>query len=264
MAVYSPLKEDETDKKGWEKSTLGYIEANKSKVERMIKEIAKKLNYKLQNLEVGDVFNNLAQYLYDTDDYSIEKAMENCEKNGSAIITLEGFVAKSVENCLRRYVSKRGRHEKNTISTFIYDSDGNETSTFDYIPDIKAEERIYKTSEEEDLDTICSLNEYRRYAFGAGIDIFLVLYIKIFALNINKNGIADEIISIMGENKRNVENLNNRKDDSLATELAKAVSRLELSSALKIIRKYIYGADAIDKTIETYANYYSGSDIQSA
>lgn len=76
MLVYSPLKEDESNQAGWYKATVNYVMSEVGEIRERIRAHANRLNYKVQVIEIDDIYAQLLIYLYNANDYELERAYE--------------------------------------------------------------------------------------------------------------------------------------------------------------------------------------------
>lgn len=245
--VYSPLKEEDKQLAGWSKSTIEYVLGHKTKVQNSIRGIAKSLNKMMQKTDVEDVYMEILDYLYASDDYNISKAYERSSNAGS-IVSLEGYVHSCIKFCVIRYVTNSFNNEKNLVRDTIKDEDGKELSLFDTIPDTsdtKYSDFCYN------LDTICKAYESQRYAFGP--DIFQIWFIRLQTMINNKNDRYKEILSILGISKKDISIIEQKADtDGAMISIAKAVTLIGVDDAVDIIKKYTYSADKIQRVVELF------------
>lgn len=245
--VYSPLKEEDKQLAGWSKSTIDYVLKHKTRVQNSIRGIAKSLNKMLQKTDVEDVYMEILDYLYSSDDYNISKAYERSSNVGT-IVSLEGYVHSCIKFCVIRYVTNSFSSEKNLVHESIKDEDGKELSLFDTIPD--SSDSQYNDFCYQ-LDTICKAYESQRYQFGP--DIFQIWFIRLQTMINNKNDRYKEILSILGISKKDISLIEQKADtDGAMISIAKAVTLIGVDEAVDIIRKYTYSADKIQKVIELF------------
>lgn len=245
--VYSPLKEESKQLTGWSKSTIEYVLSHKTKVQSSIRGIAKSLNKMMQKTDIEDVYMEILDYLYSSDDYNISKAYERSSSAGS-IVSLEGYVHSCIKFCVIRYVTNSFNTEKNVIRDTIKDDDGKELSLFDTIPDTsdtKYNDFGYQ------LDTICKAYESQRYEFGP--DIFQVWFIRLQTMVNNKNDRYKEILSILGISKKDISIIEQKADtDGAMLSIAKAVTLIGVEEAIEVLRKYTYSANKIQEVVELF------------
>jgi len=246
--VYNPLKEDEENLTGWSKMTIDYVLHNTTKVQTSIRGIAKSLNKILQKTDVEDIYMEILDYLYKCDDYNVSKAYER-SSNVGVIVSLEGYVHSCIKYCVIRYVTNQFGLEKKTVREVTKDDDGKDISLFDTLPDsnggIAYNDMCYE------LDEICKAYEYQRYYFGP--DIFQIWFVRLQTMIHNKQDSFKDILISLGITKKEVaqiEKMNN--NDGAMMSIAKAVSIIGVEEAVKILRKYTYSADRIEKVVELY------------
>ena len=245
--VYSPLKEEDKQLAGWSKSTIDYVLSHKTKVQSSIRGIAKSLNKQMQKSDVEDVYTEILMYLHNSDDYNISKACERSSNAGS-IVSLEGYVHSCVKFCVIRFVTDSFNNEKNLVREYICDEDGKELSLFDTIPDTS---NTKYTDFDYQLDTICKAYESQRYAFGP--DIFQIWFIRLQTIVNNKNDNYKEILSVLGISKKEIALIEQKSDtDGAMLSIAKAVTLIGVDEAIKVLRKYTYSADKIQKVVELF------------
>lgn len=243
--VYGPLKEEEKQLAGWSKSTIEYVLSHKTKVQNSIRGIAKKHNKILQKADIDDVYMEILQYLYSSDDYNLSKAYERSRNDGS-IVSFEQYVNSCIGFCVKRYVTNSFNSEKRLVRDTISDEDGKELSMFDTISDnsdSKYSDFCYQ------LDTICKAYESQRYAFGP--DIFQIWFIRLQTIINNKNDRYKEILSILGISKKDISIIEQKADtDGAMISIARAITLIGVDDAVDIIRKYTYSADKIQQVVE--------------
>lgn len=257
--IYSPLKEDLDNTSGWNKSTIEYITNHQNKIKRTIQSICKKLGYKIQKIEVDDIYGKLVMFCHSSSDYSIDKAYASYGED-ERTTSFNGFMHKNIEYCIKRYVSERGEHEKRRAKNILNDENDKEISILDHIEDKTAEERMYG-SLTEDLDSICKRLEWRRYMLG--VDIFQVMFVKCIAVYYNKQQVADIILETLGDARKDIKAACSQKGEAdLMLVLATEISDTNLKDAIDILRKYTYGADKLEKAVLEYE--LEGCDIGGA
>ena len=245
--VYSPLKEEEKQLAGWSKATIDYVLDNKTKIHASIRGIAKSLNKILQRTDVEDVYMEILDYLYQSDDYNISKAYER-SSNAGVIVSLEGYVHSCVKYCVIRYVTNEFSIEKNLVRDQLKDDEGKELSLFDTIPDTQ------ETGYDDfgyNLESICKAFESQRYTYGP--DLFQIWFIRLQTMLNNKNDRYKDILTILGVSKKDIAIIEREANkEGAMISIAKAITLIGVEEAVEIIRKYTYSADKIQKVIELF------------
>lgn len=245
--VYTSLKEEEKQLAGWSKSTIDYVLAHKTGVNKTIRGIAKGLNKTLQQTDIEDIFMEVLDYLYTCDDYNVSKACER-SSNAGVIVSLEGYVHSCIKFCVIRYVTNLFSAEKVLVRENIKDEDGKEMSLFDTIPDTK--ETGYNDFCYQ-LDSICKAFESQRYQYGP--DIFQIWFIRLQTMICNKSDRYKDILTVLGISKKDIANIEKEVDyDGAMISIAKAITLIGVEEALKIIRRYTYSADKIQRVVELF------------
>lgn len=245
--VYSPLLEESDSTAGWSKETIEYVYKNRSKVYSSIRGIAKSLSKILPTADVEDIYAEVLLYMYNCDDYNINKAI-NRSSSGS-MVSLEGYVHSCIKYCVMRYVTKKNKREKNIIKETIVDEDGREQSIFDTIPDSSLnrpyENMVY------DISAVLKAAESRRYYYGP--DLYLVWYIRLLTVDYSDKSVYKDILEVLEVDKKELSDLEKRsRSDELMVSIAKAVTKSNIEDALKEFEKYVYSFERIKSVIENY------------
>lgn len=245
--IYSPLAEEEKQLAGWFKSTIDYVESNKTKVHNSIRGIAKSLNKNLQRADVEDIYMEIIEYLYSCDDYNVSKAYER--SNAGVIVSLEGYVHTCIRFCVIRYVTSSFNNDKHIMSEHITDEDGKELSLFDTIYDSK--NSIQFSTPLYPLDTICKSFECDRYAFGP--DIFQVWFVRMLTIIYEKAESYKDILQVLGITKKEIDGVEKESNaDGAMISIAKAITLITAEEAVSILKKYTYSAEQIQKVVELF------------
>lgn len=244
--VYSPLKEEEEQLTGWSKSTIDYVMSHKTDVESSIRGISKTLNKVLNRTDLDDIYMEVLTYLYSCDDYNIGKAYDRSNSDG--LVSLSGYVHSCIKFCVLRYVTTMYSTEKSLVREYVKDDEGRELSLFDTIPDSREENDFNSIGYQ--LDTICREYEYQRYQHG--LDVFQIWFIRLQTMIKNKQDRYKDILSILGVSKKELGQLEKTSKDGIMINIAKAVSITGVEEAIKILRKYTYSADKIEKVVELF------------
>lgn len=249
--VYSPLKEDCTpDYTGWDKDTIAYVTANRSRVHRVIRGEAKKLSKPfLQISDVEDIYSEVLMYCYKYDDYNITKAIER--STTGKIISLEGYINNCIKHCTMRYLTKEYAIDKEQIGEYSKMDNGDELSIFDKIGD-KSDDDNNIDNLVYNLEELCSLCESIRGKYG--VDIYLIWYVRLLTMLKDKPEKAfKEILEVLDISKRDIKNIeDNIVDENLMSTFAKSISLVGIEESIEIIGKYVYAKDVIKAVIDGY------------
>lgn len=242
--VYCPLKEDDKQLTGWSKSTIEFCTSHKSKVYNSIRGISKSHGKMLSTCDIDDVYMELLQYLYQTDDYNISKACSS-SKN---IVSLEGYVHSCLKFVTIRFITKMREHESKVIRDTVKESEGKELSLFDTIADMS--ESDAPDSFNYNLRSICESYEYIRYHLGP--DIFQIWFVMLKTIQCNKKDKYKDILDILGISKKDMLKIKeNAMKDSAMLNIAKAVTTSGVDEALEILADFTYCYDKLSKVIES-------------
>lgn len=243
--IYSSLKDEAPDCKGWDKETIDFVLANRSDIERRIRAIAKSYRrVSLQQQDVEDIYNDLLMYLHNCDDYNLSKAVER--SSSGFVVPLEGYVNTCIKYCVLRDCKRLNKVDSETISDVFEGSDEKEVSIFNTIPDESAEE--YLDCVAYDLSAICKAFEPLRYRFGT--DVYLLLFVRLLTLEDKSNQVYQNTLSVLGISKAEVSRLDDRSEDSLIQTFAKAISIIPIEKAIEILRGYVFSSQMVEKMIQ--------------
>jgi len=247
MALFycAPFEEAEDFNSIWEKQTIEYVIKNERKMLEHIRcLLAEHRIY--QNIEVEEVYSNLIHYLSQTSDYCIEKAQE-LSKNGS-VFTVEGYVKILAKYVVKRYVAERYKRYK---KIYYSNNTNDEDDEIDLISNIKDEKAhlIYDDIGYE-IEEILKSYQYIRYRYG--VDIFLLIYIRLLVSN---DTLYKNILEVFGINKKKLKEIEEfiRHDDEILT-ILKAIAFIEEQKAIECIEKYIYGSKNLKENIKKLMN----------
>lgn len=245
-SIYCPLKDEEQSLVGWNKSTVEYARDNKDKLISMIRGMTASSRKLIQPGDVQDIYMELMQYLYKSDDYNISKAYFN-SSNPGMIVSLGGYIASCLKNTVRRYIHDKYRVDSNEIKDRVISKEGGkELLLFDTISDTRTENSFEKL--EYDLDVLCEQYQSLRYEYG--VDLYLIWYIKLRKAN-NECKNDKDILEVIGIKKKDIQRINNEiREEGPIYSIARAISITGVNNAIDIIRKYVYGADNIDKIMD--------------
>lgn len=246
LLVYSPLKEEEQSLSGWCKSTIDYIEANRNRVVRTIKGIAKNISKQnLQSADVEDIYSEILMYLYKCDDYNIEKAIDR--SSSGTIVSLEGYVNSCVKYCVIRYITTAYKVDKETVREYT-DRDGKELSIFDTISDSKVadfERLIYS------MDQQCKMSEHIRYKYGP--DIYMIWYVRLLTMSNGQEETYKDILDVLGISKKELLSIErNAYQDDIMKNFAKSISNSGIDESISILEKYVYSAQKIKEVVNCH------------
>lgn len=244
--VYSPLKEESNNTAGWSKETIDYVQNNRKSIYKSIRGIAKGFNRILQTADVEDIYGELICYLYNCDDYNIDKAITR--SNSGSMVCLEGYIHTCIKYCVIRHTSEMSKYEGNLLRESFKDPEGKELSLFDTIPDGNTESNYSDIG--YDIRELLRSLECFRYAFGP--DIFLIWYIRLLTLSY-KNDIFSKIMEILDINKRDMYEIEQKTSKSeLMSSIARAITLIGPERTIKELENYVYGHKRIQKLIESY------------
>lgn len=244
-ALSSPLFEDDSVEKGWLKSTVVYLVENRERVYKTIRSMVKNMRGIINSYDIDDMYQEIVEYMSVCEDYDICNAYSRrCDGN---IVGIEGYVHSCIKFCIKRYITKSYKIAKNHVDAVIRDDDGDETSLLDYMPDKQSytqySDRLLNIGE------ICKNNEEKRYEFG--VDIFTMFYIGLVLEKIDKrHKITDIMKSINVIGKELDETRIRAERDGIAVEMARAITKTDIDTAINEIGNYVYGKKSIDKLIE--------------
>ena len=243
---YSPLVE-KVDHKGWDKQTVDYVIKNKKRVYNIIKGVVRQTKALSYN-DVDDLYSRLTKYLYDYEDYDIEKA---CERSGEAgsIISIEGYIHSCIKFCAKRFASEKGKDSSHfTDNVTKKNGEEEEHSVFDTISDKSSEEKFQQTF--HNLDMLCEMYEHQRYVLG--IDVFLIWFIRLKTMMCHKD--YKNVLSTFGITKQDLATFEKEsRHDDMMLSIAKSITFTgSYEEAVNILKKYVYSADKIAAAIENF------------
>lgn len=246
LLVYSPLIEEEQSVSGWSKSTIDYINQNRSKVIKTVKGIAKSISKQtLQVADIEDIYSEILMYLYKCDDYNLSKAIER--SSSGSIVSLEGYVNSCIKYCVIRYITTAYKVDKETVREYT-DKDGKELSIFDTISDAKAsdfENLMF------DLDQQCKISEHIRYKYGP--DIYLIWYVRLLTMSNGTEEAYKDILNVLGVSKKELLNIEKSAyQDDIMKNFAKSISNSGIDKSINILEEYVYSANKIKEVVTCY------------
>lgn len=240
--IYSPLVEDEEDTSGWFKSTIDWVQHNKSKTFNSIRGIARSV-CNVQHADIEDIYTELLKYLYQYDDYNINSALER--STTGSIVSLEGYIHSLIKYCTLRYLTENYKKTKENIGEIDISSDGEEVSIFDTIGDKKQSEAYLNIM--YDLDDVCLYHQSDRYKYGP--DIYQIWYVRLLTSKYKKETKFNDILDLLGINKKELEGIEKQDIDSPMMEIAKSITLLNIDDAISIIKKYTYSSKTLEKVV---------------
>lgn len=243
--VYCPLKEDDKQLTGWSKSTVEFCIKHRSRVYNSIRGIAKSHGRMLHAGDIDDIYQEVLQYMYQSDDYNISKAISTESKQ---VVSLEGYVHSCIKYVTIRSVTKMHEYDGKVIRDSVKEgNDGKELSLFDTIADMTQEESPDNFN--YNLRAICESYEYIRYQLGP--DVFQIWYIMLKAIKCDKKDKYRDILSILGISKKDMIKVeNNAMRDSVMLNIAKAVSVSGIEESLEILEDFTYCHEKLSKVVE--------------
>lgn len=242
---YDLSKEDEEDIVGWDKLTVNYAITHKERISSYIKSFLFNKGELSANFDVEDIYMMLIEDLYKSCDYDLDLAYQRSKVPGS-VVPVEGYVLSRVKYCVMRWIKKHRDEAKHTISESKIKQDESYISLFDLSPD---NGNIDAVIDNQDLDTICKEHEYLRYRFG--IDLFQIWFIRLCTIAYRKEDKYNDIIEVLGVTKKDVERFEDKTfKDEVMINIAKAITRIDMGSALYILSKYTYASNKIRMVIE--------------
>ena len=244
LLVYSPLKEH-TPVEGWDKSSVEYVNKNRSKLLRYIAQYANRAYKGMVNrMDVDDIYSELLLYMYKYADYTVFR--------GSHSMSLEQYVRYSARICVKRFVSENYGKDISTTGEFVRNSEGDEMSIFDTI------ESVEHTDEFDEVITslqgACEVIRSKRYVNG--IDILQMWYIRLLTIKLDIPDEFESILKIVAETDRALlrDTYDKLKDEEYV-ELHSAIALEGIEESIEIISKHIHGVkginEAVRKIVET-------------
>ena len=243
ILVYCPFLEELDSTEGWDKSTIDYIHNHEQKVKGTIVNVAKSLGKRF--VDVEDIYNEILIYLYKTEDYNFSKAMES--SSDGTIIPLEGYVNSCVRYCTLRFLTTQHKYEKNVRSEWTL-NDGNELlSIFDKTSDQRV--KLDFSEVEYCMRTQCEICEHLRYKYG--IDIFLLLYIRLLTLKQGADGVYKEVLNALGISTEQLKDMRiSSSKDGVMTDFTRAISIVGIDRSIDILGEFVYAAKHIRRVVE--------------
>lgn len=226
---------------GLDKETVKYLTDKKSAVYKTMSTYAASRGYRLSPEDLDDIYTEAVFSAYTKPDYKIERAIVDGE-----IVPLEGYIFSILKYSMLKYVNSRAKRRSMETPDTVTVSDKNgeeQTSIFDLIED----EKSPKYEADISVREACQLAECKRYA--CGVDIFLALFITMFAKKLGKEENVSALLSALGieQLKLDVVSVLSKKDTTL-NELITAVKNAGVS-CIDVLREYVYAADKIEEAL---------------
>lgn len=217
------LKEEPPKKEYWEKSTIEYAIGARSGILRMIKAYGRG---RITPSEAEDVFSNLLEYLYKSEDYSLERASVN-EGN---IMDVGAYVKNCLYLCIKRYMTNKYNNRVDLRDDLTGEEDA-------------SKERDFTEVDYSDLDRHLRALRCKRYKYG---DMYLVLYITCLCDGENRDKI-DRALKALGIKVEP----SAVKDEEFMQAISSVSFALEKNRerTINLLEGHIYGADSIKDAI---------------
>lgn len=242
--VYSPLKEDESNTKGWNKDTVNFAINHKSTVMRYIFTAAKTYGKLLSRTESDEIYQRLLLYLYEASDYDINKAVQS----SGYVVSLTNYVGACIKYCVVRELTQGYEHNSKYVDSVIKMDDGNEGSILESIEDDKTS--IKDIMNIEEFYNICRTYEYYRYF--QDVDIFQLWVIKLLCIKYKRDeDFYNTILSLFVNRKGFMDDIQeDQKYCEIMHTIASAIAVLGDEKALEVLKQFTYGYDIIEKAIK--------------
>lgn len=241
--VYSPLKEDESNTKGWNKDTVNFAIKHKSTVMSYIYTAAKSYGKLLSRTESDEIYQRLMLYLYEASDYDINKAVQS----SGYVVTLTNYVGACVKYCVTRVLTQNYEHNSKYADTLIKMDDGSEGSILDSIEDEKTS--IKDIMNIDEFKNICRTYEYYRYF--QDVDIFQIWVIKLLCNKYNKDeDFYNTLLSLFVNRKGFMSDI--QKDQTyceIMHTISSAAAVLGNEKTLEVLKQFTYGYNIIEKAV---------------
>ncbi len=247
--VYTPLMEDEQEKlKGWDKITINYLVENEKMIKKSIsKSLGKRRMSSINSSDIDDIYSEVLLYLYEVDDYNISKAVVETDDGKKYIIPLEGYVFKSIEFCIKRYITKKFDRESLIVNTEVRTPEDNILDILNTITDNKTDTDFEHVT--VDLNQHCKECESIRYKYG--VDIYQMWFIGLLVLDNKLEDDYFDIMNILGISRRDLREISKQayEDDTLL-EFAIGINKHGVKESINILEQYVYSADQVKKAIK--------------
>lgn len=248
--VFQPLKVDEEQAKcGWDKATIQYYSQHASKIKKMIFNNAKAFSRPaLQIQDIDDIYQELGNHLYETDDYDITKAYDDIS---DGITPIEIYISQCVRTCVQKYCTKKQKIMKNEQQEKVFeDSDGKQSSQFDFVEDAQVRQEFSRI--DYDLKRLCESYECYRYKFGC--DMFQLIYVKLLLISkgrLHDDAIYDSIMTVLGVNKKQLQAVQKKQQSNdVFVQILKAANEIGFRTAVNVLEDFVYGAKDIKQAVD--------------
>lgn len=248
--VFQPLKVDEEQAKcGWDKATIQYYSSHASKIKKMIFNNAKAFSRPaLQIQDIDDIYQELGNHLYETDDYDITKAYDDIS---DGITPIEIYISQCVRTCVQKYCTKKQKIMKNEQQEKVFeDSDGKQSSQFDFVEDAQVRQEFSRI--DYDLKRLCESYECYRYKFGC--DMFQLIYVKLLLISRGRahdDAIYDSIMTVLGVNKKQLQTVQKKQQSNdVFVQILKAANDIGFRTAVNVLEDFVYGAKDIKQAVD--------------
>ena len=248
--IFQPLKVDEEQSKcGWDKQTVRYYYTHAQKIKKMIFNNAKMFNRpQLQREDVEDVYQDLGNLLYRSDDYDLDKA---CDFTGNGdIIPIEVYISSCIKTCVQKFCQHKQGIDKHEQQERVFeDSDGKQSSQFDFVEDTTARHDFFRI--DYDLRKLCEQYECYRYKFGC--DMFQLIYVRLLLIadgRYQDEKVYDSIMTILGVSKKQLAAVEKRQyQNDIFIQILKAANEIGFKNAVDILEEFVYGARDIKQAV---------------
>lgn len=232
---YSPLVEGK-ESDGWHKETVKWVIRNEKKVRGIIVSYGRE---HVKACDVDDIYMSTLEYFHRSEDYDINIAIERGHDN--TVTTMEQYISHCVKCCVLRHVASEKYRSKMEMHDIV--NDESEYSITENIPSYDNKDDIIN------LDDVCRLNTSKRYMYGA--DMYQIMFIRLLCID---RGISDNrmevILEALGIDKKIIPNrFDTYTEDGPLTEMAKAIVRISINEAIRVLKRYVYAADKIEMAI---------------
>lgn len=247
--VYTPLMEEQSFK-GWNKATIDYLIENEKMIKKSIsKSLGKRKLLYINSSDIDDIYSEVFIYFYGVDDYNLSKADAITKDGREYILPIEGYVFKSIEFCIKRFITDKYNRECLIADNEIRDSEDNILDLLNNVADNKTDLDFENAT--IDLNQHCK--EYEGLRYNYGIDIFQVWYIRLLIMDKKLDSSCfDTMMNILGISKRELKALSiDVYEDEEMIEFARGINKHGIEESIEILEQYIYSAEQIKKAIDS-------------
>lgn len=168
------------------------------------------------------------------------------DKPGIDVSSIEDRVFGEARKAYRRFDYRRKK--EGFIESSIQNIDGEDWDLFESVSDGRDyyEENIIQRNE---LDLTLRRTRYKRYIYG--IDIFLLLYVRMLTLKATTNVEYEEVLELLGINRDKLKNAEGKisRDEDLLDIMRELELGMEGQKSISILERYVYGAEIIKRSI---------------